>query len=60
MKQTKNTVQLFNANITIKNGRVNISEALQAFNGDQGANEVRRVNSRKLARLINNAQIVIK
>jgi len=57
----KNTTpKFFNANITIQNGRVYLSEALQSVNVNQYVGEVRKVNSRKLARLVNKAEIVIK
>lgn len=54
------TPKFFNANITIQDGRVFLSDALQSVTVNQHVNEIRKVNSRKLARLVNKAAIVIK
>lgn len=59
MPKTKST-KFFNANITITDGKVYLSEALQSVNVNQYVGEVRKVNSRKLARLVNRGEIVIK
>lgn len=52
--------KFFNANIIVQNGKVFFSEAVQSVIINQHADEIRKVNSRKLARLVNKAAIVIK
>lgn len=53
-------MKLFNADIVIENGVVKFYDAKQFVVVNQHKSEVKQINARKLARLVNKGKITIK